>query len=268
MPRPRLHSTDRVENQKPDEIFGESRRFVPSTVTGPHFRGYIKSRTWENKILNYEPKEWAAIGNIHAIYHGTSREKIKFIAIQSLLPMGGKKFRKTNKFAGGLFGPGIYTTPKAIKAWGHSPNWYDKETKIHKKYLLEGRVALGKVFEPRTSGDQRSRMVAFNCNSVAAKAGIEITGLWGGKTTLAIAEYVVYDPIQVVIDYVFEYEEIPTKKTYVSVYYPVRGKGDELHPCHKNGKLCKNAYNISGCIIKNKKKGITKEDFEFCRSYE
>jgi hypothetical protein len=276
--KPKTYITKRKGNNTYCELFGDSKRFIVSGETGPKFDNYQNTRTWENKVINYVPKEWAKIGNVRKCFHGTRKQNIQYIASQSLLP-GGGKYRK--RWGSGMFGRGIYVAPKPEKAWNFA--WADKDGR---RYLLQGRVALGKTFKPEQVGDFKQWIQETHYGSIVAEPDKEIKGLRTSSGTLRHTEYCVYNPIQVVIDYVYEYEIIDKDKAKSKMstmtYFrsllrekPVDGKApwdtiekSKIHPCWKEGSLCKNAYNVSGCMSKRKKHGVTKDEFEFCRRYE
>jgi len=240
-------------NKSTDDIFCGNRRFVEAAAIGPTFYGYAQSAVWENRVQKYVPNEWEAIGNVQRCYHGTSQNSIAWIAIQSLKP-GGRGWSL------GLFGRGIYTAPNPIKAWGHARTIY--RDGAHYKYLLEGRIALGKPYYPEKSGSQEDYLKIHGFDSLVAKGGTEIKGLYRGH--LAYAEYVVYNPVQVVIDFVYEYKEVKNTMKYVAQ----TKISWSICPCKVDGHRCKNSYGESGCIVHKKKYGISKNDFEYCQFFE
>jgi hypothetical protein len=276
MPKQKHYKTKKDDTYH--ELFGNSKRFIVSGVTGPKFFNHRNTRTWENKVVNYVPKEWAEIGNVKNCFHGTKKGNIQYIASQSLLPGGGRY--RGRRFGGSLFGRGIYVAPKAEKAWGFA--WPDKDGR---RYLLQGRVALGKTFRPDQVGDFKQWIQETHHGSIVAEAGKVIKGIRSTGSSLNYTEYCVYNPIQVVIDFVYEYEIVDKDKSEAKLSGMALlrflrrdgAKGNEpwetiekskTHPCWKDGKLCKNAYNISGCMAKRKKYGVTLDEFEFCRRYE
>jgi hypothetical protein len=265
-PRP-VPRKDGPDN-KTVEIFGENKRFIPSEAKGPQIHSFKQTAAWENRVKNYTPREWRRIGNIQRCFHGTAMHNIAWIAIQSLQP-GGRR-GSIYRWRTGLFGQGIYVAPKSAKAFGYTKP-YKWKNGGWCRYLLEGRVALGKVYRAKESGDCRVQLLDNGCDSVVAGAGMPINGVWGGS--LINTEYVVYDPVQVVIDFVYEYEEIERKPVIARRYRrPTlpswKSTKPSPHPCQKDDKRCKNSFHDSGCVVLNRKKGVTKEDLEYCQHFE
>lgn len=266
------------------DLFGNSLRYAEVTLFGPKVYGYRQIASFQNRISNYTTATMERLGNIQQAWHGTKAENLVSIAHDGLLVATGR--------SSCLFGRGIYFSPVFAKAFGHSWGYVDGH---ELRCILKCYVALGKVLHPKSSGDQRAAMVDGSYHSVVAQAGVEIKGVkgaWTGRkggrltTSLQNEEWIIYDNEQAVANSIFVYtRDASTKKKeddpYTSTSYTYRpgpygvpqrvavGKDRRLslHPCHRDGQVCTSAYDYSGCIVTNRKKGCTKNDGLYCKFY-
>lgn len=161
--------------------------------SGPAISGYRCAATWDvteddDKILRFLELE-EKLKNTQRLFHGTKANNIDVIAMEGLRP--GKS---------GMFGGGIYMggTNKAI-GYASSSSW--RGAGAH--YLLEVDAVLGKLRECLQAEKWTYELLqGVGCNSVGGFANQTVS--WGG--TLRHNEYVVYDPDQVLVRRVHEYQ--------------------------------------------------------------
>lgn len=200
----------KVQQPKPEAkkcvpvgAFGTPFRVSPNPkYVGPAIAGYTFVMAWKVENTDHQISRFLEVSdrikNVHKLYHGTPAKTIESICSSGLRP--GR--------ASCMFGSGIYLgqPPKAI---GYASNgWRMTEA----CYLLEVEVALGNMkscmaAEKHTMGILESQ----GYDSVGGFANV--TASWGGK--LRHNEYVVYNPDQVIVHRILEYQR-SKEPTYAS----------------------------------------------------
>lgn len=167
---------------------------------------------YRNRIPSYSTKVMKDIGNIVSCWHGTSYHALERIVHSGLLVPG----RRSKLAYPLLFGNGIYLAPDSRKAI--------KFSSVTSGYLplLKCHVALGREWIPVKNGSQETELLVKGYHSVHAPAGSEFAyksqrfyrrskspfGAFTGTRALRYAEYVVYDPQQVVVNEILIYAEV------------------------------------------------------------
>lgn len=183
-------------------LFGEPLNINKIRADGPKITGYICVASWEvlptdDQIMAFLELE-QALGNVNRMYHGTKVHSVEDIVKAGL-----------RKGWGGMFGGGIYMggIHKAIGyAWGtptaQRTGCYASPWKAH--YVLEIDAVLGKIKACMESDHSLNlgKVKGEGYDSVGGFANQ--TNSWGGK--LRHNEYVVYDPKQVLIRRIHEYQ--------------------------------------------------------------
>lgn len=196
-----------VHNPVPPTVqgYGIPFKVARSTKRGPNVAGYVFVGAWQvehpdEKVLRFfEVSD--ALGNVNKLYHGTDATNIESICAQGLRP--GR--------ATCMFGAGVYMGPiqKAIlfatTGWGRRRRRPTPKTLESVHYVLEVEAALGRI--KACAASQKftlDSLKAEGYDSVGGFAGF--TASWGG--TLRHSEYVVYNPDQVIVNYIYEYHRI------------------------------------------------------------
>lgn len=235
------------------ELFGKAYyKFVKRKLNAPSFTYYTHIDSFAKVVDDRCTEYMGGIGNIERVWHGTSIDNLEGI---------GRDGLRLGRW--GLFGGGIYLTPSATKAMNHAGGGFNRRDY---KVLLKCYVARGKVLEAKKNGDHRDRMKDGGYDSLVGTGAIG--GAWGG--TLSSTEYVVYDPELVDVKEIHIYKKTGGSKLSHWYMPPAKVVNTSVknHPCKNEEGICKNAYNESGCIVTNRKKGCTKDDATNCKFFD
>lgn len=176
----------------PLAAFGSVSQFVlqrGDKRDAPSVRGYTCVAAWDVQHTDSEWEKFMAVcervGNRRTLYHGTRSVNIRDIARQGLRPGNARC----------MFGSGIYMggINKAIL--------YANESRA--KYVIKVEAALGQsLMATEAQKHNLGALQKEGFHSVWGRAGY--TRSWGG--TLALDEFIVYSPDQVMALKVYEYQ--------------------------------------------------------------
>ena len=177
---------------------------VPSDRPKPSTNRYgdvVCTAAWDVAVSDDQLLEWLeteqALGNSTVLYHGTPDKNLASIAAEGLQPSRSRAFC--------MFGSGVYLGD-INKALSYGKSGHSGINGLH--YVLRCHVVLGRVFQAPEGGKFTSaKLRRDGYDSVQGVAGKTMMRIdWAGSRALYQNEWVVYDPRQVYVDRVYEYQ--------------------------------------------------------------
>jgi poly [ADP-ribose] polymerase len=134
------------------------------------------------------------MGNVQSLWHGTRAHNILSIFKKGLVV---PKFDQSLGMAGRLFGDGLYFSDQSSKSLNYSYGYWDHGHAENNCFMFLCDVAMGKVYEPRCTGDARRP----NYDSCLARPGIALR-----NGALMNNEMIVYRIEQTKLRYLCEFD--------------------------------------------------------------